>query len=82
MAENNEKRLIESSIRRALEVQEIYLRFKQDDLPDIWIYRRHIKPRFHVSIRTFYRYLARNAKKELKELEAQNNNTHEGTTTD
>lgn len=65
----SEKRIIESTARRALEVQEIYLHHKEEDLPNRYIYRKYIKPLFHISERTFYRYLGRNVKKELRQLE-------------
>lgn len=66
---NDDKRIVESTVRRALEVQAIYLEKKEDDLPTVYIYRKYIKPIYHISLRTFYRYLGRNARREIKILE-------------
>lgn len=65
---NKETKGQESVIRRALEVQEIYLRHKARKLPTVYIYRTYIQPKFFISERTFYRYLGRNAKKEVKQF--------------
>jgi hypothetical protein len=75
----SEKKVIESCARRALEVQRIYLEHKEPDLPNVYIYRKYIKPVYHISLRTFYRYLARNAKKEVRELEENQNHEYEDT---
>jgi hypothetical protein len=71
----DDKRVIESVLRRALAVQEVYLEIKEPDLPNTYIYRKYIKPRFHISERTFYRYLNRNVKRELRLLENEANET-------
>ena len=65
-----------SVVRRVLQVQAIYLEHKQEDLPNVYIYRKYIEPVYFISERTFYRYLARNAKKEFTQLqqELQNEN--------
>lgn len=77
----SDKRVIESVVRRALEVQEIYLEHKEADLPDTYIYRKYIRPRFHISIRTFRRYLGRNARREIKQFQS-NDDQATTTTTD
>lgn len=59
----------ESATRRALRVQQIYLKHKAKDLPTEYIYYKFIYPEFFISIRTYYRYLATNAKKEVRKLE-------------
>jgi len=73
MNANEEPRVMESVARRALEVQKVYLEHKEPDLPNTYIYRRYIYPRFHISERTFYRYLRRNAKRQVRKIENQTN---------
>lgn len=70
---STEKRIMESTARRALAVQEIYLEHSPRGLSNAYIYRHYIRPVFFISERTFYRYLDRNAKKEIRQIE----NNHE-----
>ena len=65
------KQTKESFIRRAMQVQEIYLEHTNKGVSNRYIYRKYIYPVYYISERTFYRYLARNAKKEIRELENQ-----------
>jgi len=65
----------ESCLRRALEVQRIYLLHKEDGIPNTYIYRKYIYPVFFISERTFYRYLRRNVKRELRQLQQDHENT-------
>lgn len=64
-----EKRVCESTVRRALAVQEIYLEHQERELPNIYIFRQYIRPVYHISERTFYRYLGMNAKRLVKQFE-------------
>lgn len=54
--------------RKVLAVQEIYLAKKEEGITNKYVYEKHIKDRFFISIRTFYSYLPINAKRELREL--------------
>jgi Fe2+ or Zn2+ uptake regulation protein len=66
MEGNNVKK---STAYRALRVQEIYLQHHEPGIPTIYIYRKYIEPEFKISIRTFYRYLNRNARREVRQIE-------------
>lgn len=55
-------------LKRVVEVQNITLENKRRGKTQEWTYNEIIYPRFFISKATFYAYLARNAKKELKEL--------------
>lgn len=66
-----EKKTNESSTRRAIAVQEIYLEHAGRGVSNVYIYENYIRPVYFISERTFYRYLARNAKKELRRFENQ-----------
>lgn len=52
-----------------LEVQEVYKLHKTEGVSTAFVYRRFIRPRFHISKRTLYTYLETPAAKELKKLE-------------
>ena len=54
-------------LKRIIEVQNITLENKKRGKTQEWTYNEIIYPRFFISKATFYVYLARNAKKELKE---------------
>ncbi|RME95480.1 MAG: hypothetical protein D6772_13085 [Bacteroidetes bacterium] len=56
----------ESTLRRALAVQEIYLQHKHEGVMNTFIYRRFVKPQVPISERTFQRYLEIPAKKLLR----------------
>ena len=60
-------------LQRVIEIQKIVIQEqKRGYMNQKEIYYVHIKPRYHISIRTFYNYLARNAKKELADIEERN----------
>jgi hypothetical protein len=63
MAYNNQYLL-----ERIVEVQNIVLEHTQKGVSQIWVYRNVIYPRFMISESTFKRYMAINAKKELKKV--------------
>ena len=56
---------------KIIEIQELVLREKKRGVSQRWIYRNHIKERYFISEAAFEKYLARNAKKELKDLDKQ-----------
>jgi hypothetical protein len=56
-------------LMRVIEVQNIVLEYKDKDVSQKWIYENLIKERFYISKSTFNRYLAVNAKKELKTIQ-------------
>lgn len=58
-------------LRRILMVQEEYQAKKVKGQPDAFVWREFIYPKFVISERSFRQYLETNAKKEIKELEAQ-----------
>lgn len=53
---------------RIIEIQEITLSEKQRGASQRWIFINLIEPRYHISERTYYRYMEIPAKKHLKEL--------------
>jgi len=55
--------------KKIIEIQELTLEKQGEGLPLIEIYSRYIRGRFHISHRTFERYLGINAKKHIKELD-------------
>lgn len=56
-------------LQRVLAVQEAYQAAKRPGIPDAYVYRTAIYPRFFICERTFREYLEINAKRELKEYE-------------
>lgn len=52
-------------------MQELYQELRVEGQPDAYVWRKHIYPRFFISLDTFYRYLQTNTQKELKEIGAQ-----------
>ena len=61
----------ENFLEKVIVIQKIYLEYYDGGLSNRAIFKLHIKPRFvNITERTFYKYLAINAKKELKELKA------------
>lgn len=64
MAYNNTNKL-----RLILDVQNVYNEYKVEGMSTIHVYRKHIAPRFYISLTTFYNYLATPAKRELANRE-------------
>ncbi|WP_159517707.1 hypothetical protein [Sunxiuqinia indica] len=56
-------------LKRIVKVQEITIREKQRGVSQKWIYENLIRDQFYISLPTYNNYLARNAKRELRELE-------------
>lgn len=54
-------------LKKIIEVQEITLREKRRGASQQWIYEHMIKDKYFISYSTYNRYLARNAKAELKQ---------------
>lgn len=61
---------------RMIEVQTLVLQYQKEGHYQRWIYKNIIYPKYLISIATYYRFLATNAKKELKELQALKNETN------
>lgn len=60
----------ENLLRKIIEVQNIVLKEQQRGyLNQKEIYHQMIAPKYFISIKTFYNYLARNAKRELADIE-------------
>ena len=59
-------------LNRIIEIQDIVLEHKNRGYTQVWVYRRVIKPRYHISESTFKGYMSRNAKGELKQLTIDN----------
>ncbi len=55
-------------LSKIIEIQEITLRFKKKGLTQKAIFRNEIENQYMISFSTYCKYLATNAKKELKEL--------------
>lgn len=58
----------ENLLRKIIEIQDIVLLWKQMDIPQRVIYRKYIEKQYHISCSCFDKYLAVNAKQELKAL--------------
>lgn len=58
-------------LRRIVEIQNITLEHTRRGITQRWVFDNIIYPRFFISERAYYRYLAYPAKKELKEAEEQ-----------
>lgn len=57
-------------LHRIIEVKELVRIGRKRGQSQIWIYNNQVKDRYHISFATFNNYLAVNAARELKELEA------------
>lgn len=56
-------------LQRMIDIQEITLEHTSKGITQEWVYKNVIKPQYRISRRTYFEYLAVNAKKELKDLE-------------
>jgi hypothetical protein len=56
-------------LKKIIDIQNIYLEHNAKGVSGEFIYKRMINPVYKVSRATFYKYLAINAKKELKEID-------------
>lgn len=69
MAYNKRNKLL-----RIIDIQDIYLDCTRSHGSSAkWVYENKIKPVYHISRSTFFEYLATNARKELRELDEQDN---------
>jgi hypothetical protein len=59
----------ENFLKGVLIVQDIYLQHSDSGLNNREIFKRYVNPSYPMTERTFYEYLAINARKELKELQ-------------
>ncbi len=59
----------ENLLKRIIEVQNIVLEHKKHDTPQIRIYEKYIKDRFHISYSCFNEWMTIPAKTQLKELQ-------------
>ena len=60
-------------LTKVLKVQEIALQHRKQDLFFKEIFYKHIEKQFHISKRTFDSYMGINARKQIKELQENNN---------
>lgn len=58
-------------LMKIIAVQNITLEQKKKGVTQEWVFDNLVSPRFFISRRTFYSWLAINAKKEIKELDSQ-----------
>lgn len=56
-------------LKKIIEIQDITIHEKKRGVTQKWIYENLIRDQYFISKATYDRYLARNAKKELRELE-------------
>ena len=61
-------------LARMIEIQEITLEHTKRGVTQKWVYENIIYPRFYISQRTYYNYLAYPAKRELRNLQGNDNN--------
>lgn len=62
--------------KRVKQVQDVFLEHKKDGVTTAYVFNTYIKDRFHIGICTFYKYMAVNARKELKALEEPQGHEH------
>jgi hypothetical protein len=68
-------------LRKIIAVQKVYQTHKiHEGITDEYIYQTHIKPVFHISKRTFIKYLGMRAAHELKNLLDANPDRYKQTT--
>lgn len=59
-----------NKLQRALMVQDVYRKYSQEGVTDVYIYQHFIKSQFLIGMRTFYNYLALPASRDLQKLAA------------
>lgn len=65
-------------LNKVREIQDIYLKHHQEGVTSLYIYTTYIKKQYHISQRTYEKYLGINVKLELKRLDdAANNNNND-----
>ncbi|MDR1155818.1 MAG: hypothetical protein LBL04_14020 [Bacteroidales bacterium] len=60
-------------LEKIVEIQNTVLEYSKKGASQAWIYRNVIRPKFFISYGTFKEYMTRNAKRELKELNENEN---------
>jgi len=53
-------------LKRVIEIQNIVLEYRNSGVSQRWVYENVIRERYLIGLSTFNKYLARNAKSELK----------------
>jgi ribosomal protein S25 len=56
-------------LKKVVEIQDLTLEHSRRGVTQAWIYANVIASRYHISLSAYNKYLARNVKRELKELE-------------
>jgi hypothetical protein len=56
-------------LKRIVEIQKITLEHTSKGVTQVYVYENIIKPRFFISVSTYYSYLSMNAKKMLNDYE-------------
>jgi hypothetical protein len=56
-------------LNRVLEIQQFVLERQEPGQPMAFTYREHVVGRFHISLKTLYRYMGIPARKELRQVE-------------
>ena len=57
-----------NTLERIIEIQNIVLEHQRRGVPQTWVYHNVVRKRFYIAYATFKNYMARNARRELKEL--------------
>lgn len=52
-------------LQKIIDIQNIYLKYKEEGVTATFIYLKYIYPVYRISRSTFYNYMGRNAKHEL-----------------
>jgi len=58
-----------NKLRRIVKIQNLTLEHTSRGVTQVWVFNNIVKPRWDISISTYYNYLGKNAKKLLGELE-------------
>lgn len=59
----------QNHLQTIVDIQNITLEYKDKGCTQEWIFLKLIRPTYHISRRTFYKYLARAAKAELRRMQ-------------
>ena len=54
--------------KKVLAVQKTFLEHWKEGISKKFVYRKHIKDKYYIGVRTFQKYLSINARRELKKL--------------
>ena len=60
-----------NKLRLMIDIQDIYRKYSQHhsgSATDAWIFRNLIEPKYHITLKTFQKYISHPARRELSEI--------------